>query len=103
MTTESKVTSIFSSTTRTDEKKNIKSYKKVKKNTNHIRSYKPSVNHDFDGYMYFCENCTSSYCRCNDIEEEAGFTIDHISNNEHTMNKYVCKICYKLPINCECL
>ena len=52
---------------------------------------------------YFCDNCMSTYCRCDDIEKDAGFICDYETKNEESVGKYVCKYCYKLPLKCKCM
>ena len=71
--------------------------KKQKTKTSNDRS-------DYDDHNdYFCDNCMSTYCRCDDIDKEAGFIRDYETKNEESMGKYVCKYCYKLPLKCKCM
>ena len=45
----------------------------------------------------------STYCRCDEIEKEAGFIRNYETKHEESMGKYVCKYCYKLPLKCKCM
>jgi hypothetical protein len=49
-----------------------------------------------------CDSFISGYCRCNDIEKEAGFIIDYYTDRIESTGKYVCKLCYKIPVKCDC-
>ena len=75
--------------------------KKINKKNSQRKSRKSYDVYKSD-YSHYCD-CETLYCRCNEIEEDAGFTIDYRSDSKETMGKYVCKLCYKLPIKCECL
>ena len=57
-----------------------------------------------DDFADYCDNCNSMsvYCRCDDIEEKAGFTRDYRTDRKETTGKFVCKRCYNLPLKCDC-
>ena len=82
------------------EKKHLKIKTLTKKNV----TSSPVIKNDYDDYDDYdcCDSFMTGYCRCNEIEENAGFTIDYYTDSQESMGKYVCKRCYKTSFKCEC-